>query len=273
MIPNADIRPGDVAAGTALALSCVVATTLALWWFDPPPPTTPPEAIRIRAVTPATFAAAGTSETPSPPIATTAPSRPRQARAARPPSEDSPRLRPRRRDAQALPGLEPESLPPEEASESPPTDPAELPSLAPEAADTDEAPADDPGLADAPADTSEGAAGGVDGEPDGLAALAIAAYREDLASWLAQRFAVHGTGLPRAQLARLRGRARITIDDARMVVDVQYTSSGNAAFDAAALATLEALRGQTVPAPPQAFPGALQRVITVTFVCKASTCD
>lgn len=282
MIPNADIRPGDVAAGTALALLCVIATTIALWWFAPPPPPPIPDAIRIRAVTPATFVAARASETPAPPIATAAPQQPRRPRATPATAQDPARPSTRRRTAEALPGLEPEPEPPpaDPLPETTPTDPAELPSLDPADADaapegSAEGPPEGPpeGSGEAPADALSDAAGAADGEVDGLAALAVAAYREDLAAWIAQHFAVHGTGLPRAELARLRGRARITIDDDRTVVDVQYTSSGNAAFDAAALATLEALRGQTVPAPPQAFPGALQRVITVTFVCKASTCD
>lgn len=271
MISNADIRPGDVASGTGLAVAIVAATVFAYLHVDPPaiPPLT--QAVRIRAVSPAAFEAAGTSQASAgaPQIATTAP-----ARASR---RDRRRASSRsRRSAAALPEVAPEPAtePPSDASEAP----EELPSLGADdplpPADTDdiptpfaEAPGDGP--SDAPAVDSEGDDHG-DG---GLAEMAISAYRSRLVAWMASQFQVRGTGLAKSQLARLRGRAQIQLDEARTVVDFQYTSSGNAAFDTAAIATLEGLRGKTVPNPPEAFPGALQRTISVTFVCKASTCD
>lgn len=108
---------------------------------------------------------------------------------------------------------------------------------------------------------------------DPLGDKAIAAYRDRLIRWLSARFEVRGSGLTRAQLETFRARAQIDISEDARVVGYTIVSADHPAFDAAARAALDAVKGEPVPPPPEFYPGALQRRIKVTFVCTESTCD
>lgn len=108
---------------------------------------------------------------------------------------------------------------------------------------------------------------------DPLGDKAIAAYRERLIRWLSARFEVRGSGLTRAQLETMRAKAQIDISEDARVVGYTIVSADHPAFDAAARAALDAVKGEPVPPPPEFYPGALQRRIKVTFVCMESTCD
>jgi hypothetical protein len=67
--------------------------------------------------------------------------------------------------------------------------------------------------------------------------------------------------------------ATVQISADRIVKGYHLVPSGNSAFDAAARATLEGSMGQQLPPPPENYPEAVQNQISVTFVCKPSTCD
>jgi outer membrane biosynthesis protein TonB len=84
---------------------------------------------------------------------------------------------------------------------------------------------------------------------------------------------VHGSGLTREQLLALHGQATVTVGPDQQVTGFSLTPSGNAAFDAAARAALEAARGQSLPPPPENYPDVAQHQISVTFVCRGNRCD
>lgn len=178
----------------------------------------------------------------------------------------------RRRTRVPLPGVAegPQAVP--QASE------IELPDLV-------EATGDDTGAA---ADESNDPAGettdspgedgdqGATGEGEGAAAegdAVIAAYRARLIRWLAARFRVSGSGLSRDELLRYRVRATIALDNDATVIGSEIQPSGNDLFDAAAERALESIRGEGIPSPPDGYPNALPRSLSVTFKCDETSCD
>src|SRR5262249_41595904 len=110
-------------------------------------------------------------------------------------------------------------------------------------------------------------------EVDPLKARAVDLYRAKIAAWFSSRFRVSGSGLPKEDLLKYRVSATVTLGAARSVPGFTITPSGNAAFDAAARATLEGSRGQTIPPPPENYPDVAQSRINVTFVCRENRCD
>lgn len=113
--------------------------------------------------------------------------------------------------------------------------------------------------------------GGAGGDP--LGARAIAAYRERLIRWLSARFQVRGSGLPRSDLEKYKVKVEIEVSEGGIVMDYSILAADHPAFEEAAKAALEAVKGEPVPPPPEYYPGALQRRLRVTFVCTESTCD
>ncbi|AKT43506.1 TonB C-terminal domain-containing protein [Chondromyces crocatus] len=115
--------------------------------------------------------------------------------------------------------------------------------------------------------------GVIDGtETDPLKARAIDLYLDRVRRWFSSRFRVGGSGLPPEELTKYRPSAVIVLSNGTMQ---SYTlnPSGNAAFDAAARATLEGARGQSLPSPPENYPDLGTKSIGVTFVCTEKTCD
>ena len=110
-------------------------------------------------------------------------------------------------------------------------------------------------------------------ETDPLKARAVDLYRAKIAAWFSSRFRVSGSGLDRAELLRYRVSASVSIGPDRTVGGFTLASSGNAAFDAAARATLDGARGQPIPPPPENYPDVSQSQINVTFVCRENRCD
>lgn len=109
-------------------------------------------------------------------------------------------------------------------------------------------------------------------ETDPLKARAVDLYLARIASWFSSRFRVSGSGLPPEELTKYKPRAVIVLSDGQMV-SYTLTPSGNAAFDAAARATLEGAKGQALPPPPENYPDLGQKQVSVTFVCREQTCD
>jgi hypothetical protein len=135
-----------------------------------------------------------------------------------------------------------------------------------------------PAVVDAgpPANTpEEGHADGVKGgtEVDPLKARAVDLYRAKIAAWFSSRFRVSGSGLDKAELLKYRVAATVSLGPDRTVSGFTIVPSGNAAFDAAARATLEGARGQALPPPPENYPDVAQSQINVTFVCRENRCD
>ncbi|WP_437486554.1 TonB C-terminal domain-containing protein [Sorangium sp. So ce1014] len=109
-------------------------------------------------------------------------------------------------------------------------------------------------------------------ETDPLKARAVDLYLARIAGWFSSRFRVNGSGLPPEELTKHKPRAVIVLSDGQMV-SYTLTPSGNAIFDAAARATLEGAKGQALPPPPENYPDLGQKQVSVTFVCRETTCD
>jgi hypothetical protein len=130
--------------------------------------------------------------------------------------------------------------------------------------------------AGAPANVDQ--AGHADGvkegtETDPLKARAVDLYRAKIAGWFSSRFRVSGSGLGKDELVKYRVSATVTVSPDRTVSGYSIVPSGNAAFDAAARATLEGAKGQSLPPPPENYPDVAQSRINVTFVCRENRCD
>lgn len=117
----------------------------------------------------------------------------------------------------------------------------------------------------------EGAPEGTETDP--LRARALDVYRARLIAWFSGRFRVSGSGLPRAELGRLRAGATVEISPDGRVTGYSLSPSGSAAFDAAARAALESAKGQSIPPPPENYPDLSQSRISLVFVCKEDRCD
>ncbi|WP_437677669.1 TonB C-terminal domain-containing protein [Sorangium sp. So ce131] len=117
---------------------------------------------------------------------------------------------------------------------------------------------------------SDGVAEGTETDP--LKARAVDLYLARIAGWFSSRFRVNGSGLPPEELVKHKPRAVIVLSDGQMV-SYTLTPSGNPIFDAAARATLEGAKGQALPPPPENYPDLGQKQVSVTFVCRETTCD
>lgn len=120
--------------------------------------------------------------------------------------------------------------------------------------------------------------GAVDGvkegtETDPLKARAVDLYRIRIAAWFSRRFRVTGSGLAQDELTKFRVTASVQLSGDRLVTGYSLSSSGNAAFDAAARSALESARGEPIPPPPENYPDTVQSQISLTFVCKENRCD
>ncbi|MCC6558484.1 MAG: TonB C-terminal domain-containing protein [Polyangiaceae bacterium] len=109
-------------------------------------------------------------------------------------------------------------------------------------------------------------------ETDPLKARAVDLYLARIAGWFSSRFRVGGSGLPPEELTKHKPRAVIVLSGGKMV-SYTLTPSGNAAFDAAARATLEGAKGQSLPPPPDNYPDLGEKQVSVTFVCRENLCD
>jgi hypothetical protein len=120
--------------------------------------------------------------------------------------------------------------------------------------------------------------GSPDGLPEGtetdpLKGRAVNLYRARLISWFSSRFRVSGSGLSAEDLLKYRVAAVVEISSDRVVTGYSIVPSGSTAFDGAARATLESAKGQQLPPPPENYPDAVQNQISLTFVCRPTTCD
>jgi hypothetical protein len=110
-------------------------------------------------------------------------------------------------------------------------------------------------------------------ETDPLKARAVDLYRSRIIGWFSGKFRVSGSGLPKDELGKYRVGASVQLSPDRRVVSYTITPSGNPAFDAAAKATLEGVKGETIPPPPENYPDTIQSQINLTFVCRENRCD
>ena len=110
-------------------------------------------------------------------------------------------------------------------------------------------------------------------ETDPLKARAVDLYRARIIGWFSGRFRVGGSGLPQAELTKIKVSATVQLSPDRRVLGFSIVPSGNAAFDAAARATLEGVKGQEIPPPPDNYPDVVQSQISLTFVCRENRCD
>lgn len=165
-------------------------------------------------------------------------------------------------------------------------DPSELPAEDPTTPDTaepadGEAPSENPGTPGGDAagqgasEAAEGTGGssGAGGPGDPLYDRAVAFYRARLVAWFSSRFRISGSHLTTDELSRYRIRVRIELSEERTIASYEVLSSDHPTFTKAAQATLDALRGQTLPPPPENYPSAVQRQLTVTFACTEDACD
>jgi hypothetical protein len=110
-------------------------------------------------------------------------------------------------------------------------------------------------------------------ETDPLKARAVDLYRSRIIGWFSGKFRVSGSGLPKEDLGKYRVGASVQLSPDRRVLSYTITPSGNATFDAAARATLEGVKGETIPPPPENYPDTIQSQINLTFVCRENRCD
>lgn len=121
----------------------------------------------------------------------------------------------------------------------------------------------------------EGHPGGVPGgtETDPLKARVVDLYRARVIGWFSARFRVTGTGLSREALAALRGAASVDVGADLRVTGYVLVPSGNASFDAAARAALDAAKGERIPPPPEQYPDVIKGRLSLTFVCTEDRCN
>jgi hypothetical protein len=110
-------------------------------------------------------------------------------------------------------------------------------------------------------------------ETDPLKARAVDLYRARIIGWFSRRFRVSGSGMAPEELTKYRVSATVELSNDRQVIGYSIVPSGNSVFDAAAKAALEGARGESLPQPPENYPDAVQRSISLTFVCKEKRCD
>lgn len=118
---------------------------------------------------------------------------------------------------------------------------------------------------------SDGVKGGTELDP--LKARAVSLYRMKIAGFFSSRFRVSGSGLSKEDLVKYRVVATVSVGGDRSVTGFNITPSGNAAFDAAARATLQGTKGVPLPPPPENYPDVVQSTITITLVCRPDKCD
>jgi hypothetical protein len=110
-------------------------------------------------------------------------------------------------------------------------------------------------------------------ETDPRKARAVDLYRARISAWFSSRFRVSGSGLGPEEIVKPRVGALVQISADRTVVGYTLSPSGNAAFDAAARAMLDAARGEALPPPPENYPDIVQSQIHITLVCRPNICD
>ena len=104
-------------------------------------------------------------------------------------------------------------------------------------------------------------------ETDPNKARAADMYRNQLAYYFTQRFAIKGK-VPFEQLAKLHGAASVQVGADRTVTGFTITKpSGDAVFDAEMRSALQSRVGATLPPPPPLYPDMLGTSISVSFSC------
>lgn len=132
----------------------------------------------------------------------------------------------------------------------------------------DAGPQDDPGDAGKEMSTQEGAHNGT---PDGgLDDMARKIYASRLTAKIkGGAITISGTGLSPDELKNLRASAVIQLSGTT-ITGYSLNPSGNAAFDSAVRAKLDAIKGTDVPPPPEEHPEFLLPSYSVTFNCSSS---
>ena len=104
-------------------------------------------------------------------------------------------------------------------------------------------------------------------ETDPNKARAADMYRNQLAYFFLQRFAIRGK-VPFEQLEKLRGAASVQVGADRAVTGFTITKpSGDATFDTEMRNALQSRVGATLPPPPPLYPDMLGASIPVSFSC------
>jgi outer membrane biosynthesis protein TonB len=101
--------------------------------------------------------------------------------------------------------------------------------------------------------------------PDFVAAQ----YQGKLIAFFKRGFVVSGLGLPPEDIAKLSVAVTVQLSGGVMT-GFSMSSSGNATFDAAARASLEAKKGSPIPNPPEDRPDLDRSSLSFTMVCGKS---
>ena len=115
--------------------------------------------------------------------------------------------------------------------------------------------------------SEQGAANGTETDP--LKARAADMYRAQLAAWFQARFQIAGK-IPFEKLKTLRSVVSVTVTEDRKVGTFSVTRpSGDPAFDAEVLSTLERIQssGVELPAPPPMYPEMLGKSQSFRLQC------
>jgi len=108
--------------------------------------------------------------------------------------------------------------------------------------------------------------------PDGgLDKFQEAQYVGRLIGFFKRGFVVHGLGLPPEEIQKLSVSVSVQLDGIT-VSSFSMTSSGNAAFDAAARGAMQGKVGQQVPPPPEDRPDLQRPSLSFTMTC-SSACN
>lgn len=102
--------------------------------------------------------------------------------------------------------------------------------------------------------------------PDHIAA----SYLGRLIGFFKRGFSVSGIGLPPEEIAKLSVGVSVTLSGDGTVTGFSMSSSGNAAFDAAARGAMQAKVGQGVPPHPEDRPDLKRTSLSFTMVCPKS---
>ncbi|HTJ81254.1 MAG TPA: hypothetical protein VL400_06000, partial [Polyangiaceae bacterium] len=106
--------------------------------------------------------------------------------------------------------------------------------------------------------------------PDGgLDKFQEAQYVGRLIGFFKRGFVVNGLGLPPEEIQKLSVSVSVKLDGLT-VSSFNMTSSGNAAFDAAARSAMQAKVGQQVPPPPEDRPDLQRPSLSFSMTCSSS---
>jgi hypothetical protein len=123
-------------------------------------------------------------------------------------------------------------------------------------------------------DPDGGAGPGGEGDPNGVADGGLDKFQERqyvgrLIGFFRRGFVVSGIGLPPEDIAKLSVSVTVQLDGLT-VKSYSMGGSGNATFDAAARAAMDAKVGSQVPPPPEDRPDLQRSSLSFSMVCGSS---